>query len=139
MNKPFLKPLHVGISIARMPEAISWYQEVLDFKLQWCKDFPELNTKIAFLKQGDFEIELFEHYQTIALPEERLFPKSDFQTQGTKHIAFETDDIETLFNSFRQKNVDVVFGPVESPPKDALFGFIRDNSGVLIEFIEKRK
>ncbi|MFM2362590.1 MAG: hypothetical protein RLZZ316_1492 [Bacteroidota bacterium] len=138
MSALILKPLHVGISIANMPEAICWYQEMLGFELQWCKDFPELKTKIAFLKHADFEIELFEHYESLPLPEERLWPKTDLQTQGTKHIAFATNDIEALFETFKTKNVDIVFGPVESPPKDALFGFIRDSSGVLIEFIQKK-
>jgi catechol 2,3-dioxygenase-like lactoylglutathione lyase family enzyme len=51
-----------------------------------------------------------------------IFQFSDFQTQGTKHIAFGVDDIEALFKRFRTEGVDIVFGPVESPPKDALFG-----------------
>jgi methylmalonyl-CoA/ethylmalonyl-CoA epimerase len=132
-----LKPLHVGISIANMPASIAWYEDILGFRLLWCKDFPDLKTQIAFLEKDDFQIELFEHYESIPIPSERLLPLSDLQTQGTKHVAFGTDNIATLFEHFKKHQVDIVFGPVESPPKDALFGFIRDNSGVLIEFIQK--
>lgn len=134
-----LKPLHVGISVANMQESILWYETILGFGLKWCKDFPDLKTQIAFLEKNDFEIELFEAYDSKPQAEERLFPKTDFQTQGTKHVAFGTDDIVALFEHFKNHKVDIVFGPVESPPKDALFGFIRDPSGVLIEFIEKKK
>jgi methylmalonyl-CoA/ethylmalonyl-CoA epimerase len=132
-----MKPLHVGISVRDIEEAIAWYKNILGFELLWCKDFAELNSKIAFIKNGDFEIELFEHYESIMIPEERIMPKSDIQTQGTKHIAFGIENIIDLFNEFKNNGVDIVFGPVESPPKDAIFGFIRDPSGVLIEFIQK--
>lgn len=132
-----MKPLHVGISVRNIQESIEWYRSVLGFELLWCRDFEDLKSQIAFLKQGDFEIELFEHHNSQAIPKERLMPKEDIQTQGTKHVAFSTDDINTLFDSFKTKGVDIVFGPVESPPKDAMFGFIRDPSGVLIEFIQK--
>lgn len=133
-----IKPLHVGISVGDIQAAIQWYQSILGFSLLCCRHFPALNTQIAFLKLGDFEIELFEPDQPNPLPDERRLPITDLQTPGTKHIAFSTDDIETLFADFREQGVDIVFGPVESPPKDALFGFIRDNSGVLIEFIQKQ-
>lgn len=132
-----LKPLHVGISIANMQQSIAWYESVLGFKLLWSKDFSDLKTKIAFLEKDNFQIELFEHFDSISTPKERLMPKEDIQTQGTKHVAFGTDDIVGLFEHFKKHQVDIVFGPIESPPKDALFGFIRDPSGVLIEFIER--
>ena len=133
-----MKPLHIGISIRNMEEAIQWYQKVLGFRELWCKDFPELKSKIAFLEKDGFQIELFEPDESIAIPPERLMPKSDIQTQGTKHVAFSTGDIVNLFEHFKKHEVDIVFGPIESPPKDAIFGFIRDPSGVLIEFIEKK-
>lgn len=133
-----IKPLHVGISVGDIQAAIQWYQSILGFSLLWCRYFPALNTQIAFLKLDDFEIELFEPDEPKLLPDERRLPITDLQTLGTKHIAFGTDDIETLFARFREQDVDIVFGPFESPPKDALFGFIRDNSGVLIEFIQKQ-
>ena len=47
--------------------------------------------------------------------------------------------LKSKFETFKTKGVDIVFGPVESPPKDAMFGFIRDPSGVLIELIEKKQ
>jgi methylmalonyl-CoA/ethylmalonyl-CoA epimerase len=133
-----MKPLHVGISVRNIQESIEWYGNILSFELLWCRDFSELKSQIAFLRKDDFEIELFQHYESVETPQDRRMPKSDIQTQGTKHIAFATDDISTLFENFKTKGVDIVFGPIESPPKDAIFGFVRDPSGVLIEFIEKK-
>ena len=114
-----------------MDESIVWYESVSDSGLVWCREFPDLKTKIAFLKKDGFEIELFEHFETIALPKERLLPKEDIQqTQGTRHLAFGTKDINTLFEHFKTLKVDINFGSIESPPKNALFDFIRDPSGV---------
>jgi methylmalonyl-CoA/ethylmalonyl-CoA epimerase len=132
-----LKPHHVGISIANMQDSIAWYEELLAFKLLWQKDFPEIKTQIAFLKNGDFEIELFEHYQTQALEDYRKQPLSDMKVQGTKHICFIIDDgIEEFYQKLVEGGVDIAMSLRLSPPKDAMMCFIRDNTGNLIEIIE---
>ncbi len=137
MSKSYLKPHHVGISIANLEESIAWYNRHLNFELQWQNDFPAIKTKIAFLKHGDFQIELFEHYKTKPMAAHRKHPLTDMQIQGTKHICFVmTQDIEDLFKKFVANGVDIVFGPVLSPPKDAMMGFIRDNDETLIEIIQ---
>jgi methylmalonyl-CoA/ethylmalonyl-CoA epimerase len=133
-----LKPHHVGISVANLADSIKWYEKILSFSLVWEKYFPTIETKIAFLRNETFEIELFEANHQIPLPNERFLPNTDLQTQGTKHIAFEVSDIIKLFEEFDLQGVDIAISPRESPPKDALFGFIRDPSGVLIEFVEKK-
>lgn len=137
MSEQFLKAHHVGISIANMKDSIAWYSNVLKFDFLWDKDFPEIKTKIAFLQHGDFKIELFEHYETQPISEERKHPLTDMAQQGTKHICFEINEgIKELFDNFTQKKVDIVMGPMLSPPKDAQMGFIRDNTGNLIEIIQ---
>jgi methylmalonyl-CoA/ethylmalonyl-CoA epimerase len=137
MPHNYLKPHHVGISVANLTESIAWYGQHLDFELQWQKDFPEIKTQIAFLKHGDFQIELFEHYQTQAIEPSRKHPLTDMQFQGTKHICFVVENgLEKLFEKFKNEEVDIVMGPMLSPPKDAMMGFVRDNTGNLIEIIE---
>ena len=54
MTDSKLEPLHAGISIANMQQSIAWYEDILDFELMWCKDLPELKSKIAFLKNEFF-------------------------------------------------------------------------------------
>jgi len=133
----YLKPHHVGISIGDMEASIAWYVKHLDFELLWCKDFPEIRTKIAFLRHGNFDVELFEHFETLEIPEYRKHPLADMQHQGTLHICFVMETgLEGLFERFRTEGVDIVMGPILSPPKDAMMGFIRDNTGNLIEIIE---
>jgi methylmalonyl-CoA/ethylmalonyl-CoA epimerase len=138
MNQPYLKPHHVGISVANMDEAINWYQQYLNFELLWCNDFPMIQTKISFLRHGDFDIELFEHHKTKNLPSYRKQPLTDIQYQGTKHICFIMENgLETLYERLVTEGVDIAMSLRPSPPKDALMCFIRDNTGNLIEIIQK--
>jgi methylmalonyl-CoA/ethylmalonyl-CoA epimerase len=137
MNKPLLKPHHVGISVANMQDSIAWYQKNLAFEFLSQRDFSEIKTQIAFLKHGDFQIELFEHYETQPIEKERTHPLTDMKYQGTKHICFVMEDgLEEIFAKFKTDGVDTVMGPILSPPKDAMMGFIRDNTGNLIEIIQ---
>ena len=136
-NGLYLKPHHVGISVANMEESIAWYQKYLDFELVWSNDFPMINTKIAFLKHGDFQVELFEHSDTKPLEDYRKNPLTDIQFQGTKHICFVMENgLETLHEHFVTEGVDIEMSLRESPPKDALMCFVRDNTGNLIEIIQ---
>jgi methylmalonyl-CoA/ethylmalonyl-CoA epimerase len=136
-NDPYLKPHHVGISVANMAESIAWYQRMLDFELLWCEDFPMIRTQIAFLKHGDFKVELFQHYDSKPLDASRKQPLTDIQFQGTKHICFVLEkDIEMLYKTLVEFGADIAMSLRESPPKDALMCFIRDNTGNLIELIQ---
>lgn len=136
-NGLYLKPHHVGISVANMEESIVWYQKHLDFELLWCKDFPPIHTKIAFLKHGDFQVELFEHCDSKILEDYRKNPLTDIQFQGTKHICFVMENgLEMLHERLITEGVDIAMSLCESPPKDALMCFIRDNTGNLIEIIQ---
>lgn len=135
MSKSLFKPLHCGISVANMQESIAWYTKMLGCELLWCKKIDMLNCEVAFLRMGDFEIELFRHHNTLPLPPDRREPNKDIQTQGIKHVCYAVEDITTLLTDLRAKGVDVVFGPNQM--EGTLMGFIRDNTGNLIEFIQK--
>lgn len=130
-----IKPLHVGISVYNMEESIEWYKRNLDFQKISDDYYDFLQARIVFVKNGDFEIELFEYKQPKELPAERKLPNSDLQTVGTKHIAFYIDNISTLLEKFKVNQVDIV---MERAMEGNSMCFIRDNSGVLIEFIEKK-
>jgi len=130
-----LKPLHVGISVKNLEESLKWYKDVLSFELVSRTEMPFLGATIAFIRNGDFEIELFEYKEPRALPEERRHPDEDLKTIGTKHVTFRVSNYAQMLDGFREKHVDIVLDTVmEGNPTC----YIRDNSGVLIEFIERR-
>ena len=92
-----LTPLHVGISVKDMDEALGWYQKNLGFQLVKDDGFlPPLGARVCFLQHGSFQIELFEYQAPKPLPPDRLHPNLDLQTIGTKHIAFGVPDLAAL-------------------------------------------
>ena len=127
------KALHVGISVKNMEEALDWYKRNLDFEL--VKDYyvPPLEARICFIRNGDFEIELFQYDDPKPIPEDRLTPNSDLQTVGTKHVAFEVPDMKALKEKFLANGVDIAH---EVMMEGNNVMFVRDCSGVLIEFIQ---
>lgn len=128
-----IKPLHVAISVQNLDATVKWYEDILGFTFKDLVQVPGLPCKIAFLKKGDFEMEIFEHEATLPLPQERLNPNTDNQTQGTKHICYYCPDVPALLADLRSRNVDVIMGPRRIG--ETTMGFIRDNNGITIEFI----
>ena len=135
MKRLLLKPLHCGISVANMQASIDWYSKMLGFELLSRKQVDMLKCEVAFLKTGDFELELFCHQDTIPLPPDRSIPDKDIQTQGIKHVCYAVENVAQLLDDLRSKGADIVFGPMEM--EGTLIGFIRDNTGNLIEFMQK--
>ena len=127
------KALHVGISVGDMEESLAWYKKNLDFELVKDDYVPPLGARICFIRNGDFEIELFRYDSPKPIPEDRLTPNSDLQTIGTKHVAFEVPDMKALKEKFVANGVDIAH---EVMMEGNNVMFIRDNSGVLIEFIQ---
>lgn len=127
------KALHVGISVGNMQEALEWYRKNLDFELVKDDYVPPLSARICFIRNGDFELELFQYDEPKPIPQDRLTPNTDLQTIGTKHVAFAVEDMKALKEKFLANGVTIAH---EVMMEGNYVMFIRDNSGVLIEFIQ---
>ena len=127
------KPLHVGISVSDMDAALDWYARNLDFRLVKDDYAPPLKARVCFIQNGEFQLELFRYDDPKPIPQDRLAPNSDLQTVGTKHVAFEVSDMKALREKFVANGVDIAHEVVMEGNNVM---FIRDNSGVLIEFIQ---
>jgi methylmalonyl-CoA/ethylmalonyl-CoA epimerase len=136
MNKPLLKPAHCVISVADMQKSIEWYEKMLGLELAFREYVPPLECEVAFLKMGDFGVKLFRHRNTIPSSAGKVDPSKDLQTQGLKHICYEVENIVGIFNDLRVKGAEVVSDPVQMPDS-AMIGFIRDNSGNLMEMVQR--
>ena len=90
---------------------------------------------MALIRNGDFVLELFCIPGAAALPEERRHPATDLRTHGIKHVAYAVRDIRALMEHLKAKGVDVVWDVVLHD--DTLCAFVRDNSGNLVEFVER--
>lgn len=128
-----LKTLHVGISVENMEEALAWYRSNLGFELVKDDYVPPLKARICFIQNGEIQLELFRYDEPKPIPADRLMPNTDLQTVGTKHVAFETKDMKALKETFLANGVDIAH---EVMMEGNNVMFVRDNSGVLIEFIQ---
>ncbi|MFC1863396.1 VOC family protein [Thermodesulfobacteriota bacterium] len=129
-----LKPHHCGISIPDLENSIVWYRDMLGFSIEKRVTIEEANAKVAFVKKGNFMIELFEVAGASPLPDSRRYPNQDIAVHGTKHITFEVPDLRKLMDTLKHRGVDVAMDVFEI--EDSLAAFIRDNSGILIELFE---
>lgn len=134
---PMLTPLHQGITVPDVDAAAKWYQDVFQFQIVKDEDAEALNCHIIFLRSGDFELELFQYLGPDGklLPAERTVPNEDIKTCGTKHVAYRVEDMAGMLAYLREKQVDIAAGPF--PMGGDTVCFIRDNSGILLELIEK--
>jgi methylmalonyl-CoA/ethylmalonyl-CoA epimerase len=134
---PFeLKADHCGISVPDLEASIAWYHDTLGFSVEQRFAIDTVPFKAAFLRRGDFCIELFEVTGASPLPGERRYPNEDIRTHGTKHIAFVVQNVRAVFAEFKKHGVDIamdVFVVEGIGPG----GFIRDNAGNLIELLER--
>lgn len=129
-----LRPHHCGISVPNLEASIAWYRDMLGFSVKARLTLEAVGAKIAFLKHGDFQIELFEVPGAAPLPDDRRYPDVDLRTHGTKHIAFAVEDLKRVVDTLKERGVDIAMDVMNMP--DGKVAFIRDNSGILIEFIE---
>lgn len=132
-----ITPLHQGISVPNMDESLQWYEKAFGFTLVSDKVIPMLNSRVAFVKLGDFELELFQYLgeDGSPLPEARRYPNEDLKTCGTKHVAYRVEDMGGVYRHLQDIGADIAIPPF--PMEGDTVCFLRDNSGVLIELIEK--
>ena len=105
---PDIRVCHAGISVYSMEESTAWYERVLGFRVVKDQGFVcGIDAKIVFMEKDGFQIELFEYADPQKLPEGRRMPNTDLRTVGTKHIAFETDDMEKLKAHFTENGGDI--------------------------------
>lgn len=128
-----LRPHHFGVSVPDVEAAVDWYGRMLGFQVEQRLFIEKIPARIAFIRRGDFRIELFEVDGAAPLPPDRRVPNLDLRTHGNKHMCFEVPDVPAAMAALRAAGADVAFEvAVEGNPT----AFIRDCAGNLIEFLQ---
>ena len=128
-----LRAHHFGISVPDLEAAVAWYQRMLGFSLEERLFIEKIPAHIAFVKRGDFRIEIFQVEGAAPLPDDRRTPNLDLKTHGNKHMCFEVPDVSAAVAALRDAGADIAFElKVDGNPT----AFIRDVSGNLIELLE---
>ncbi len=130
-----VRPHHCGISVPDLDATIAWYHDILGFELERREHIAPAHADIAFLKLGDFRLEVFQVESANPLPADRRMPNQDIRTHGCKHLCFEVEDLGAVVPFLKEKGVD--FAMEHRPQGNGTMAFIRDNSGILIELLDK--
>ena len=111
---PFeLKLNHVGIHVTNLDRSIKWYEEMLGFNLVFRNTIQlppvEGPTEIAFLKNGDCYVELFERPNAITGMED-MTSRRYWDIAGTKHISLNVKDgeFDRLLSHLESKNATFI-------------------------------
>ena len=139
--KQYLLPLHFSIGVKDIDESITWYKKHLDFHLVFKMYIEAQRVHLAFVRHGQFEIELIQHDEAISLLIKRPDPHNDREIIGAKHFAFLVEDVDSIYNRLKSEDVEVLFEPVikenkEEGVREKIF-FIRDINGVKLEFVQR--
>lgn len=132
-----IRPDHAGLSVGDLEASIARYRDMLGFELLRVVDIPDAEDagRVALVKRYDSILELFCLPKAAPLPEERRHPAIDLVTQGVKHMAYAVSGLATLMTELKAKGVDVVRDIVVHDGSPC--AFVRDNSGNLVEFVER--
>jgi methylmalonyl-CoA/ethylmalonyl-CoA epimerase len=128
-----LRPHHFGISVPDLPAALAWYERMLGFSLEERLFIARIPAHIAFIKRGDFRIEVFEVDGAAPLPADRRTPNLDLKTHGNKHLCFEVPDVPGAVAALRAAGADIAAELVIDGNPTA---FVRDCAGNLIELLQ---
>lgn len=128
-----MKLNHIALSVPNLEESVKWYKEMLGFKEVSRMTIPHNGVNLAFLKCGNFSIEILEVPGANPLPAGRSHPDEDNNTHGVKHICISVDNNREFVKDLKKKGVKVVFEPEGMPSYAA---FINDNSGNIIEIFD---
>ncbi|MFM9971732.1 MAG: VOC family protein [Burkholderiales bacterium] len=120
---------HGGISVPNLAESIAWYERVLGFEVFRRRTIESVPCEMAMLRNGDLYIELFEAPGAAPLPKGRRLPDEDIKTHGNKHVSFAVDDVPWFAAELKKRGADIVWVTANI--------FMRDNSGNLIEFVQR--
>lgn len=136
MNSSALAELrihHGGLSVPDLAASIAWYRRMLGFALEREQHIPQIPARVAFLRRGEFRLELFEVEGAAPLPASRRDPHADLHVHGHKHLCFGVPDVTAAFAELRRLGADIIFeNVIDGTP----MGFFRDNTGNLLELIQ---
>jgi methylmalonyl-CoA/ethylmalonyl-CoA epimerase len=130
-----IKPYAITMSVPNLEATAAWYDEILGFKIEKTKDYPEFKTRLAFLQRGGFRVELIEDAN--AKPGiVRADAPAHTATHGVAQFIFETTDLATVKARLTAKRIHIHF-EFENKELGAKFFFIRDPNQNLIAFLQR--
>jgi lactoylglutathione lyase len=113
------------LHVSDLAESKDFYTGVIGLKVD--REFsPNENMKIAFLSNGDTQIELIE---------EKGKEKSDIGDDIS--WGFETESLEDVMKTLEKRNIEIAAGPVQLSPQVRSL-FVKDPNGLTVQIVENK-
>jgi methylmalonyl-CoA/ethylmalonyl-CoA epimerase len=128
---------HIGIAVAKLNEAISFYEKVFGLKCYSIEEVPEQKVRTAFFMVGQTKIELLESTD----PEGPIGKFIEKRGEGIHHLAFSVTDIEEKLKFAESAGVKLIDVKPRSGAEGLQIAFLHPKStfGVLTELCEDKR
>lgn len=119
-----------AVSVGDLDASTHWYVE--KFGLRIDKRDASAEAKVAILSGNGLLVELIERRDSKPLG------KPSYEAQGIFKAGLVVENIDTVFETLKARNVEIAFGMFPAKPDAPYKNFaVRDNAGNLIQFFGK--
>ena len=134
-----IKPFATAIYVKNLEISTQWYENVFNVKSYKSLSYPEYGTfRIELLGNDNLRFELVERDNSFSIRD--LDPDYDIREmplRGYYKIAFETEDIESLYNKLKSNKVEFHWELNRDDELGIKTFIIKDPDENLIQFIER--
>lgn len=127
---------HVGIAVADLDEAISFYEKTFGMRLAHEEVNEEQGVREAMMAVGDSG----SHIQLLAplSPESTIAKFLDRSGPGVQQMAFRVTDLDAVSAVLRERGVRLLYDAPKRGTSDSRVNFVhpKDAGGVLVELVE---
>ncbi len=136
------EPKLVAIAVQDLERSIQWYTQKLGFEVEKeMTEYPDHGLRNAFLKLGDFHLEIIEFSK--AYKPSEILPNEESYVGGVFKLGWKVNDIETVYNRIKEmEEVDMVAELGELPessisiPWPSKYFLIQDPDGNYLQFFD---
>lgn len=127
---------HIGIAVADLKEAITFYEKVLGLTCYNIEEVPDQKVRTAFFMVGQTKIELLESTD----PEGPIGKFIEKKGEGIHHIAFAVEKIEEQLAYVENQGIRLIDNKPRKGAEGLEIAFLhpKSTSGVLIELCENK-
>lgn len=125
---------HIAIVVENIDSALEFWRDALGLKLSHVEDVPDQQSIVAFLPTDGSEVELVKPTSGDSGVARYLQKRGP----GIHHICFEVDNIETVLDTLKNKNIRLINDTPMLGTAGKKIAFIHPDSthGVLVELYE---
>ncbi len=131
----FEKIDHIGIAVADLEKALSFYRDQIGLEFKGTEVVDEQKVKVAFFPVGESKIELLESTD----PEGPVGKFIEKKGEGIHHLSFRVSNIEARIKELKELGVALIDEKPRYGAGGAKIAFLHPKStgGVLIELCER--